>query len=47
MTLEQPADLVGADHTRITSGELRFVPVAYGLSDMEPLLPNPYCRNPG
>jgi len=47
MTLEQPTDLVRADHRKITSEELPFVPVAYGLSNMESFLPNPYCRDPG
>jgi hypothetical protein len=47
LTLEHPADLVRADHRKITSEELPFVAVAYGLSNMEPHLPNPYCRDPG
>ena len=47
MTLEQPADLVRADHKKITSEELPFLTVAYGLSNMESFLPNPYCRDPG
>jgi hypothetical protein len=47
MTLEQPTDLVRADHRKITGEELPFVTVAYGLSNMESFLPNPYCRNPG
>jgi hypothetical protein len=47
MTLEQPADLVRADHKKIRSEELPFLTVAYGLSNMESFLPNPYCRDPG
>ncbi len=47
MTLEQPADLVRADHEKIRSEELPFLTVAYGLSNMESFLPNPYCRDPG
>jgi hypothetical protein len=47
MTLEQPIDLVRADHKKITSEELPFVTVAYGLSNMEAFLPNPYCRESG
>ena len=47
MTLEQPADLFGADDNKIRSEDLPFVAVAYGLSKRENLLPNPYCREPG
>jgi hypothetical protein len=47
MTLEQPIDLVRADHEKITSEELPFVTVAYGLSNMESFLPNPYVRDTG
>ena len=47
MTLEQPTDLVRADHREITNDELPFVTVAYGLSNMESFLPNPYSRDPG
>jgi hypothetical protein len=47
MTLEQPIDLVRADHKKITSEELPFVTVAYGLSTMESFLPNPYVRDTG
>ncbi len=47
MTLEQPTDMVRADHRKITSEELPFVTVAYGLSNMESFLPNPWCRDPG
>lgn len=47
MTLERPIDLIRADHKKITSEELPFVTVAYGLSNMEAFLPNPYCRDSG
>jgi hypothetical protein len=47
MALEQPTDLVRADHRKIASEDLPFVPVAYGLSNTEPFLPHPYRRNPG
>jgi len=47
MTLEQPIDLVRADRKKITSDELPLVTVAYGLSNMESFLPNPYCRDSG
>jgi hypothetical protein len=47
MMLEQPTDLVRADHKKITSGELPFVTVAYGLANMESFLPNPYVRDIG
>jgi hypothetical protein len=47
MTLEQPVDLVRADHQKITGEELPFLTVAYGLSNLESFLPNPYCRDPG
>jgi hypothetical protein len=47
MTLEQPIDLVRADHKKIASEELPFVTVAYGLSNMESFLPNPYVRDTG
>jgi hypothetical protein len=47
MTLEQPIDLVRADHKKITSEELPFVSVAYGLSNRESFLPNPYVRDTG
>ena len=47
ITSEQPIDLVRADHKRITSEELPFVTVAYGLSNMEAFLPNPYVRDAG
>ena len=51
LTLEQPSDLVRADRRNLTSEELRFAAVAYGLSHREFfgefLVPNPYCRDPG
>lgn len=47
LTLEQPTDLVRADRRKIPSEELPFVAVAYGLSQLESHLPNPYCRDPG
>jgi hypothetical protein len=47
MTLEQPTDLVRPDHREITSDELPFVTVAYGLSNIKSFLPNPYSRDPG
>jgi hypothetical protein len=47
MTLEQPTDLVRADRREIATDELPFVTVAYGLSNMQSFLPNPYSRDPG
>jgi hypothetical protein len=47
MTLEQPIDLVRADRKEITSEELLFITVAYGLSNMESFLPNPHVRHTG
>ena len=47
MTLEQPTDLVRPDHREIPSDELPFVTVAYGLSNIQSYLPNPYSRDPG
>jgi hypothetical protein len=47
MTLEQPTDLVRPDHSEIPSDELPFVTVAYGLSNIQTYLPNPYSRDPG
>jgi hypothetical protein len=47
MTLKQPTEVVRADHRKIISEELPFVPVAYGLSKIESFLPHPYCRDPG
>jgi hypothetical protein len=45
MTLEQPTDLIRADHKKLTSEELPFATVAYGLSNVESFLPNPYVRD--
>jgi hypothetical protein len=45
MTLEQPTDFVRADHKKITSEELPLVTVAYGLSNIESFLPNPWVRD--
>ena len=51
LTLEPPTDLVRVDRRNLTSEELRFAAVAYGLSHREFfgefLVPNPYCRDPG
>ena len=47
MTLERPTDLVRPDQKEITSDELPFVTVAYGLSNIKSFLPNPYSRDPG
>jgi hypothetical protein len=47
MTLEQPSDLVRADYKDIAIEDLPFVTVAYGLSNVESYLPNPYSRDPG
>lgn len=47
MALEQPFDLIRADRAKIASDELPFLTVAYGLSNMESYLPNPYNREPG
>lgn len=44
MPLEQPIDFVRADGRKLTSEELPFVTVAYGLSNIESPLPNPWCR---
>ncbi len=46
MALEQPYDLIRADRQKISSEELSFATVAYGLSNLESFLPNPYCRDP-
>ena len=45
LTLEQPTDLVRADRRKITNEELQLAAVAYGLSNREFFLPNPYCRD--
>jgi hypothetical protein len=47
MTLEQPIDLIRADHKKVANEELPFVTVAYGLSNIESFLPNPYVRDTG
>ena len=47
LTLEPPGDLVRADCGKVTSEELPFVGVAYGLSNRESHIPNPYCRDHG
>jgi hypothetical protein len=47
MTLEQPIDLIRADHKKVANEELLFVTVAYGLSNIESFLPNPYVRDTG
>jgi hypothetical protein len=47
MALEQPLDLIRADRAKIASDELPFLTVAYGLSNLESYLPNPYAREPG
>ena len=46
-TMEQPSDLVRPDHREIPTDELPFVTVAYGLSNIQSYLPNPYSRDPG
>jgi hypothetical protein len=43
--LEQPDDLVIADRRNLTSEELQFAGVAYGLSNPEFYVPNPYSRD--
>jgi hypothetical protein len=45
MTLEQPTDLVRADHKKLTREEMPFLTVAYGLCNIESFLPNPYVRD--
>jgi hypothetical protein len=47
MALEQPTDLIRADHKKLRDDELPFLTEAYGLSNMESFLPNPYCRDSG
>ena len=47
MALELPFDLIRADRQKIARDELPFLSVAYGLSNMESYLPNPYNREPG
>ena len=43
--LEQPEDLTRADHRSLTSEELQLASVAYGLSNTEFYVPNPYARD--
>jgi hypothetical protein len=43
--LEQPEDLTRADHRSLTSEELHLASVAYGLSNTEFYVPNPYARD--
>lgn len=43
--LEQPDDLTRADHRNLTSEELQIASVAYGLSNTEFHVPNPYARD--
>ena len=45
--LEQPDDLATADHRKLTSEELQLASVAYGLSNTEFHVPNPYARDHG
>ena len=45
LRLEQPRDLFRGDRKKIGNEELPFVGVAYGLSNIESHLPNPYCRD--
>jgi hypothetical protein len=45
--LEQPVDLARADGKKIATEELPFLTVAYGLSNTESFLPNPYVRDTG
>lgn len=45
LVLEQPTDFVRADGRNFTSEDLQFAGVAYGLSQTEFFLPNPYCRD--
>jgi len=42
MALEQPFDLIRADREKIASDDLLFLTIAYGLSNLESYLPNPY-----
>ena len=43
--LEQPDDLARADRRNLTSEELQLASVAYGLSNTEFYVPNPYARD--
>lgn len=45
MIVEQPTDLIRADHREITSDEFLFLTVAYGLFNMKSFLPNLYARD--
>jgi hypothetical protein len=45
--LEQPVDLTRADGKKIATEELPFLTVAYGLSNMDSFLPNPWVRDTG
>jgi len=45
LALEQPTNFVRADRRNFTSEDLQFAGVAYGLSQTEFFLPNPYCRD--
>ena len=45
LTLERPTNFVRADRRNFTSEDLQFAGVAYGLSQIEFFLPNPYCRD--
>ena len=43
--LEQPDDLVSSERRNLTSEELQLASVAYGLSNTEFYVPNPYARD--
>ena len=43
--LDQPDDLARADRRNLTSEELQLASVAYGLSNTEFYVPNPYARD--
>jgi hypothetical protein len=45
--LEQPVDLARADGKKVATEELPFLTVAYGLSNMDSFLPNPWVRDSG
>jgi hypothetical protein len=45
--LEQPVDLARGDGKKIATEELPFLTVAYGLSNMDSFLPNPWVRDTG
>ncbi len=47
MALERPFDLIRADRAKIASEDLPHLTVAYGLSNIESYLPNPYNRDTG